>query len=438
VKKYLWQAGEGAPVSESIMQFLAGEDVLLDRELFPFDVQATAAHVRGLARIGILAEAESDRLLRLLEELRADFEAGRFALDARYEDGHSAIEAFLTERAGDSGARVHTGRSRNDQVAVATRLYLKDRLRRLAGLNGRIALACLEKAERSANVPMPGYTHLQRAVPSSAGLWMAAFAEAFTDDVVIAAQARETLDCSPLGTAAGYGVNLPLDRDGVAAELGFGRLQVNPMYAQNSRGKFELMALQAALHAMHDLRRLAWDLSLFTTREFDFVALPREYTTGSSIMPNKANPDVVELLRGRAATVEAACTEIQAVLSLPSGYQRDLQLTKAPLIRGFAVALQALAIVPELVEGMDFREERMREAISPDMFATDRALEQAARGVPFRTAYHDAKQEPAVAQDTDAAASLARRVSPGACANLMLDRIRERLERQLELAGVAP
>lgn len=429
MKSYLWTLPGEAPVSESIMEFMAGEDVLLDRELFPFDILATAAHVRGLMRIGMLADDEAGKLLGLLDTLRGDYEAGRFLLDGRFEDGHSAIEAFLTERAADSGARVHTGRSRNDQVAVATRLYLKDRLQRLAALNSRLALACLRKAEQHADLPMPGYTHLQRAVPSSAGLWMAAFAEAFTDNVAIAMRAREAVDCSPLGTAAGYGVNLPLDRDGVAAELGFGRLQVNPMYAQNSRGKFELLALQAAQHAMQDLRRLAWDLSLFTTSEFDFVELPREYTTGSSIMPNKVNPDVVELLRGRAATVEAAIVEIQSMLSLPSGYQRDLQLTKAPLLRGFAVSLQALAIVPALVEGMQFKEERMRAAISPEMFATDAALEQAARGVPFRTAYLEAKRRLDAAQATDAAASLAQRVSPGGCANLMLERIRERLER---------
>ncbi|MGK2924093.1 MAG: lyase family protein, partial [Lysobacterales bacterium] len=330
MKNYLWNLSGEAPVSESIMEFLAGEDILLDRELFRFDIQATAAHVRGLMRIRILAADEAEKLLALLNTLREDFEAARFELDDRFEDGHSAIEAFLTERAGDSGARVHTGRSRNDQVSVATRLYLKDRLQRLAALNGRLALACLRKAEEHADLPMPGYTHLQRAVPSSVGLWMAAFAEAFTDNIAIAMGALETVDCNPLGTAAGYGVNLPLDRDGVSAELGFSRLQVNPLYAQNSRGKFELLALQAALHAMQDVRRLAWDLSLFTTSEFDFVELPREYTTGSSIMPNKANPDVVELLRGRAATVEAAIVEIQSLLSLPSGYQRDLQLTKAP------------------------------------------------------------------------------------------------------------
>ena len=186
---------------------------------------------------------------------------------------------------------------------MATRLYLKDRLAQLAGMcaPNRGGLPGQGRC-RHADVPMPGYTHLQRAVPSSVGLWLAAFAEAFTDNLVLRS-VLQVVDCSPLGTAAGYGVNLPLDREGVAGELGFGRLQINPMYAQNSRGKFEIMALQAALHAMQDIRRLAWDLSLFTTSEFDFVSLPAQYITGSSIMPNKVNPDVVELLRGRAATI---------------------------------------------------------------------------------------------------------------------------------------
>jgi argininosuccinate lyase len=313
---------------------------------------------------------------------------------------------------------------------------MTERLNQLAALNGRIALACLARAERQAMLPMPGYTHLQRAVPSSVGLWMAAFAEAFCDDLALTRGALEMVDCSPLGTAAGYGVNLPLDRDGVAEELGFARLQVNPMYAQNSRGKLELLALQAALHAMQDLRRLAWDLSLFTTSEFGFVELPEAYLTGSSIMPNKVNPDVVELLRGRAATVEAAIVEIQSLLSLPSGYQRDLQLTKAPLVRGLAAALQALAIVPGLIEGMQFNEEAMRRAITPEMFATDLALEQSARGVPFRKAYRDAKQRLDDAGATDPAASLAQRVSPGGCGNLLLDRIRDRLQAEIAAAGL--
>jgi argininosuccinate lyase len=432
MSKYLWQSETGGQIDKTIMDFMAGEDVVLDRELFPFDIRATAAHVRGLERIDILSSDESANLCALLDELLQEFTAGNFILDERYEDGHSAIEVFLTERAGKLGARVHTGRSRNDQVAVATRLFMKDCLHQAIEVNAHIALSCLSLAERHAELPMPGYTHLQRAVPSSVGLWMGGFAEAFTDNLVFTRRVLELVDSSPLGTAAGYGVNLPLDRDGVAAELGFDRIQVNPMYAQNSRGKFEIMVLQALLHAMQDVRRLAWDLSLFTTSEFDFVSLPDQYTTGSSIMPNKSNPDVVELLRGRAATIEAAIVEIQATLSLPSGYQRDLQLTKAPLIRGTGSALQALAIVPGLVKGLEFKQENMLAAISPEMFATDIALQKAAAGVPFREAYLMARQQMNETAQLDVQESLARRISPGACGALQLDRIRLRLEAEYE------
>jgi argininosuccinate lyase len=430
MSKYLWQSGSGIDIDRTIMEFTAGEDVVLDRVLLPYDIRATAAHVRGLERIGILKASESDTLCHWLDVLLSLFQSGDFVLDHRYEDGHSAIEIFLTDKTGDLGAKVHTGRSRNDQVAVATRLYMKEALIQLGALNEAIARACLEKAERNKMLPLPGYTHLQRAVPSSVGLWMAGFAEAFTDDLAFTHSVLRLIDANPLGTAAGYGVNLPLDRDGVATELGFERLQVNPQYTQNSRGKFEVLALQAAWHAMQDLRRLAWDLSLYTTSEFDFVDLPEQYTTGSSIMPNKANPDVVELLRGRAATVEAAITEIQSLLSLPSGYQRDLQLTKPPLIRGLVAALQALSIVPALVEGLGFKERKMRAAISADMFATDIALEQAASGVPFREAYQQAKQMLDEMPSLSVRDSLARRISPGACGDLQLERIRRRLETE--------
>lgn len=435
MNKYLWQSDSDEQVDKTIMEFMAGEDIILDRELFPFDIRATAAHVRGLQRIDVLSSDESSTLCDLLDELQQEFEVGRFQLDDRFEDGHSAIEVYLTERGGDLGAKVHTGRSRNDQVAVATRLYLKDCLQRLLELNGRIARSCLHQAEQYADVAMPGYTHLQRAVPSSIGLWLGGFAEAFTDNLAFASRVLELIDSSPLGTAAGYGVNLPLDRDGVASDLGFSRIQVNPMYAQNSRGKFEIMALEAALHAMQDVRRLAWDLSLFTSSEFDFVRLPEQFTTGSSIMPNKSNPDVVELLRGRAATPAAAISEIQATLSLPSGYQRDLQLTKAPMIRGLRATLQALAIVPALVRGLQFNQQKMRDAISKEMFATDLALEQAAAGVPFRSAYLAAKRELDQIDEPDIAASLAQRTSPGGCGDLQLDRIRRRLEQELAAPG---
>jgi argininosuccinate lyase len=435
MSKFLWQdsktSGPDQPVSSAIMEFMSAEDVVLDRVLFPYDIRATAAHVRGLERIGILAQDDSDRLCQALEELRLEFSSGDFVLDSRYEDGHTAIEACLADKTGSLGERVHTGRSRNDQVAVATRLYMIDRVREIAVLAATISRACLDMAASHATVPMPGYTHLQRAVPSSLGLWLGGFAEAFVDDVAFACAVLDLLDSSPLGTAAGYGVNLPLDREGVARELGFSRLQINPLAVQNSRGKFELMSLQAGLHAMQDVRRLAWDLSLFTTAEFGFVRLPPEFTTGSSIMPNKSNPDVVELLRARVATLEGAAAEIQSILSLPSGYQRDLQLTKAPVIRGLEGAVRSLAIVPGLVSSLGFETGNMRKAISPDMFATDFALEQAAAGVPFREAYRQAKEKIPEQAARSAEQSLVQRISPGACGDLQLDRIRARLEKMV-------
>lgn len=435
MSEYLWQSAGESDTDTAIMAFMAGEDVLLDRVLFPHDIRATSAHVRGLQRIGILSESDALTLCGLLDELLQAFTRGEFTLDERYEDGHSAIEMYLTQRAGDLGARVHTGRSRNDQVAVATRLFMRQSLTGIFHSTVQIAQACLHRAEQHSHVPMPGYTHLQRAVPSSAGLWLGGFAEAFSDDLALLATTLDVLDASPLGTAAGYGVNLALDRDGVALDLGFARLQVNPLAVQNSRGKYELMALQAALHVMQDVRRLAWDLSLFTTVEFDFVELPPQYTTGSSIMPNKRNPDVVELLRGRAATLEGAVAEIQSLLSLPSGYQRDLQLTKGPLIRGLQVAAQSLAILPMLVHGLKLKEHRMRAAISADMFATDLALEQAAAGVPFREAYRNAKQQLSGMSAGDVDASLKQRVSPGGCGDLQVGRIRLRLDT---LSGLLP
>ena len=425
---FLWQAATGAEIDEAIMRFMAGDDVLHDRVLFPHDIRATAAHVRGLQRIGVLTLEQSEELCRLLEELLVQFHSGAFVLDERFEDGHSAIEGWLTEQAGDLGARVHTGRSRNDQVAVATRLYMLDCLDELIGIEAAIASAAIDQAELNEFVPMPGYTHLQRAVPSSVGLWMGGVAESLMDDLLFARGVRQVLDSNPLGTAAGYGVNLPLDRQGVASDLGLARVQMNPMAVQNSRGKFELMVLQAALHALLDVRRLSWDLSLYTTSEFDFVHLPEQYTTGSSIMPNKRNPDVVELLRGQAAVVEGAMAEIQAVLGLPSGYQRDLQLTKPALIRGLENALQSLRIVPTLIAGLRFKAAKMAAAITPELFATDMAVEHAAAGVPFREAYRKAKQQLDTMPARDPVESLKMRTSPGACDSLGLPEMRARLQ----------
>jgi len=268
---------------------------------------------------------------------------------------------------------------------------------------------------------------MQRAVVSSVGMWFAGFAEAFVDNAWLAQQTSEWVGSNPLGTAAGYGVNLPLDRELTTKELGFNRMQVNPIYAQNSRGKFELQVLGAMSQALLDVRRLAWDLSLFTTAEFNFVSLPGTYTTGSSIMPNKRNPDVVELLRAAYAVVQGAMTELTASLSLPSGYHRDLQNTKGPLLRATEHALEALRLIPALLEELVFDEQKLSRAFDPGMFATDMAVELAAKSIPFRQAYRLVKEGLDEIGEFSPKDSLDKRTSPGATADLRLDLIQARL-----------
>ena len=421
----LWQKS-GIAVDAGIQQFLAGDDVLLDREFFLHDIAASQAHVEGLAHIGVLSTDERDTLFTELENLAFDFLRGEFVLDARFEDGHSAIEARLTERLGDTGKKVHTGRSRNDQILVATRLWLKDKLATLAAHCRATARVCLDRAAAK-SLPLPGYTHLQRAVVSSTAMWFAGFAEAFIDDAQRASDTLAWVDANPLGTAAGYGVNLALDRAHSTQALGFARLQLSPVYAQLSRGKFELAALDALASALLDLRRLAWDLSLFTTSEYGFVTLPPQYTTGSSIMPNKRNPDVIELMRASYSAVAAARCEIEQLLSLPSGYQRDLQFSKGAIVHGFGRGLVALALLPDLLQRLQWNAPAMRAAIEPAMYATDAAIEAAVAGVPFREAYRQAAEASAAAgQGRTPEDSLAARVSPGGHAALQLDELERR------------
>ena len=423
----LWQK-PGVTVNENIQRFLAGNDIVDDKSLFLFDVQASQAHAEGLQNIGILTKSECESLCEALDQLAELFIAGEFVLDDRYEDAHSAIEAFLIARLGDIGRKIHTGRSRNDQVLVASRLYLRDVLQQLASHNQKIAEISLQRAEQEIMLPMPGYTHMQRAMVSSAGMWWAGWAESFIDNLSLAKSSIFWINANPLGSGSGFGVNMPLDREHTTKALQFDRMQVVATYAQLSRGKFELQALAALSQSLLDLRRLAWDLSLFTSAEYSFVTLPGEYTTGSSLMPNKRNPDLIELLRASYAVVAGARTEIESLLSLPSGYHRDLQFSKGPLLRAFNHGLAALALVPDLLSRMQWQPEKMRDAIDPDMFATDCAMELAANGMPFRDAYQQAAKNSLPTYGADPEASLQARVSLGSAGNLGLNILKKRLQ----------
>lgn len=421
----LW-AKPGFEINKAIQDFLAGEDIILDRELFLCDIQASMAHAKGLQRISILTADELKQLESKLIELAGLFSSGQFVLDHRFEDGHSAIEDFLTQQLGGIGKKIHTGRSRNDQVLVASRLWLKQQLSALIEQCKAIAQVSLQRAESEAMQPLPGYTHMQRAMVSSRGMWWGAWAESFIDNALRARHTLALIDANPLGSASGFGVNLDLPRDFTSQELGFARTQQIATYAQLSRGKFELAGLEALLSAMADLRRLAWDLSLFSSAEFGFVKLPAQYQTGSSLMPNKRNPDLIELLRASYATVSGARSEIEQLMSLPSGYHRDLQFTKAPVLRGFSRGMSALALLPDLLSTLDWNEEAVNAAFEPSMHATDIALEFAKQDLPFREAYLRAA-DPALWQGRSASDSLVARVSSGSGANLGLNKLKERL-----------
>lgn len=425
-------AAGGGAVDDAMLRYTARDDWQLDQALLPFDLRASRAHVSGLARIGALAVAERDLLHGALEALEREVIAGSFVLGPDDEDGHTAIEAALTERLGDAGKRVHLGRSRNDQVLVALRLYERDRLAKLAELAIEGARAFLERAEQERETVMPGYTHLVRAVPQTVAHWNASFAEGLTESARALLAARALLDGSPLGAAAGYGVNLPLDRDGVASELGFPSLTLNPLASQSSRGISEVMAVTAAWHALAIARRFAWDVSIFSTAEFGFVKLPAALTTGSSIMPNKRNPDVIELLRASCAVAQGAAVELMGLTALPSGYHRDLQLTKAPVMRALSEGVHALTILPRIVRALELDRDAMRRAVTVDMLATDRAVDLARSGVPFREAYKTIAAD--LGSSTEeagprGAASVRARVSPGAPGHLGLDRLAAEIER---------
>lgn len=421
----LWAAQGAKQLAPDVMAYLAGEDVVLDQALFVYDIQGTQAHLLGLAKIGIISADEYAAFTDALDELKTAFEQGTFSLDERFEDGHSAIEFYLTQKLGEVGKKAHTGRSRNDQVLTCLRLYMQDQMAVVKQLGIDAIEVLIELAECHQDTMMPGYTHLQRAMPNTVAVWLLGFAESLMDDVQHLNSVMHLLDASPLGTAAGFGVPLQLPRAETAAAMGLSRVQINPVSTQNSRGKYELICLHALSYLLLDVRRFAWDLSLFMTSEFDFIQMGSTHTTGSSIMPNKNNPDVVELLRGSLSVVDGAVQQIQSLLSLPSGYQRDLQLSKEPLIKGMQKTQATLALLPDLLQALTFKKDQMKDAITSEMMATDQALEKVKQGQSFRDAYLDSKQDDELI--ITAEQSIKDRVSLGGATNLGIDLLKDRL-----------
>jgi argininosuccinate lyase len=420
-------------IHHDVLAFTAGRDVELDQALVEADCIGSAAHVTMLAEMPLepplFSAAETGRVIEGLVAILHRARAGAFEITLEDQDVHLAVERTLTEQLGDLGKKIHTARSRNDQVAVDLRLYTKEQLFSVLDETARLARVLAAFARRHARVPMVGRTHMQPGMPSSVGLWAAAQTDALLDDASVLQNAYTINDQSPLGSAASYGVPLPIDRARTAALLGFARPIHSVLYANNARGKMESIVLSALSQVMLSLSRLAQDLMLFTLPEFGYFTIPAAYGTGSSIMPQKNNPDVLELVRAKASRVWAHTTAVYDIIkAAPSGYNRDLQEAKEPFMDGLGITRSCLRIMALLVEGLSVHPDALRKAFTPAVFATDQALEQVAKGVPFRDAYHDVKANLNHLPPMDPAEAIARKTHLGATAGLDFDQYVERID----------
>jgi len=384
--------------TDDLHKFLAGEDAVWDTMLIPYDIKASIAHARGLLSVGILSDVEFENIQKTLLDLKSRWLAGEIRVSETDEDSHTVIENFLVEMLGETGKKIHAGRSRNDQVLAALRLYLAERLVIIAQQVHSLIEGLCTIAEKSPGVFLPGYTHFQRAMPSTVALWALGFAELLCDDINAIIDARHQLNTSPLGSAAGYGAPyFDLPRESIAAELGFERIQLHATAVQISRGKLELHAVHALVQVSMTINRMASDLVLFNSREFSFIHLPEALTTGSSIMPQKKNPDVLEIAR---ATVHRIVAEMHVLLSvpanLPSGYHRDLQLTKEATMRAVEKTIELTRIIAHVIPLVIFDTEKLEQSKSDELFATAVAYKKVTEGAAFRDAYRD------TAGDTDA------------------------------------
>jgi argininosuccinate lyase len=421
----IWSKGQS--VDEWMIRFTVGNDYIWDTILLPYDLEGTRAHAWGLTQIGILTADELVRINMALDELAAD--AASLTVTPQDEDCHTVIERLLTDKLGDLGKKIHTGRSRNDQVLTALRLYLKDALIHLQAKIKTFAENLCNLAEANQQVVMAGYTHYQRAMPSSVGLWAMGYAELLCADLEAMQAAFKQVDVSPLGSAAGYGVPyLDLPREAVAHKMGFSQVQTHVTTTQISRGKIELHVVHALMQVAATINRISSDLVLMNTAEFNAVILPKQYCTGSSIMPQKQNPDILEIAR---ATYHRVLAEAHILMTLPanlpSGYHRDLQLTKEAVMRAIQSADDMLTAMNLIIPELRFNAAHLASQLSPDLFATADALERVANGTPFRDAYKEAAANVGNAAIPSVEEMTLQYRTKGTLGNLDIEGVRQRI-----------
>lgn len=382
----LWQKGED--INELFERFTIGQDQELDLYLAAYDVQGCVAHAKMLGEIGILTAKEEEGLVKELYEIGAIIKQGEFRIEEGIEDVHSQIELMLTQKLGDLGKKIHTGRSRNDQVLTALKLFSRAELKQIADRVIFLFDTLLTKSEQYKNVLMPGYTHMQIAMPSSFGLWFGAYAESLVDDMILLKSAHQITNKNPLGSAAGYGSSFPVDRDFTTKELSFQEPNHNVVYAQMTRGKMEKSVAMAISSIAGTLSKLAMDVCMFSGQNFDFFKVPVKFTTGSSIMPHKHNPDGFELLRGKTNQLQALPYELTLITNnLPSGYHRDLQQLKERFIPAFGQIKDCLEMAALMLKDLTVTEGIVDDPKYDLIFSVELVNELVQEGTPFRDAY---------------------------------------------------
>ena len=388
----LWD--KGYKIDDAIERFTVGKDKELDLLLATHDILGTMAHVTMLEHVGLLSKADLDVLLPALRELYKQAEVGNFVIEDGIEDVHSQVELMLTRQLGEVGKKVHTGRSRNDQVLVDLKLFTRSEIEKTMGLVERLFKVLQARSEETKALLMPGYTHLQVAMPSSFGLWLGAYAEALTDDMRLLVAAFEQANLNPLGSAAGYGSSAPLNRTMTTQLLGFADLDYNAIYAQMNRGRMERTVAFAYSSVAETIGRLAMDCCMFNSQNFGFIKLPDTMTTGSSIMPHKKNPDVFELIRAHANRICALPDTIRHITTnLPVGYFRDMQLIKEVYFPLFEEMNSLLEITTYAVENMEMKEDVMSNPLYMPAFSVEEVNRRVEQGVAFRDAYRQVADE---------------------------------------------
>jgi argininosuccinate lyase len=429
--KKLWE--KGIKTDQFIEEFTVGKDRELDLELAKHDVRGTIAHITMLESVGLLEKSELEVLIRELENIQEQIIAkGKFQIEDGVEDVHSQIELMLTKKLGDVGKKIHSGRSRNDQVLVDIRLFLREQLEEIRSLTNDLFSALIDQAGIYKDVLMPGYTHTQAAMPSSFGLWFSAYAESLVDDMEIMNGAYKVVNRNPLGSAAGYGSGFPLNRQMTSDLLGFESMVYNSVYAQMGRGKTELVVASALANLASTLNKLAADVCLYNSQNFQFLKLPDELTTGSSIMPHKKNPDVFELLRAKTNVMMALPNQIMMTLSnLTSGYHRDFQLLKELLFPAIKEIKSCLKIASYSVSKIEPIKDILDDPKYKLIFSVEAVNELVVKGIPFREAYQQVAKQ--IEDGSFVPPKELNHTHEGSIGNLMLEEIQERMEKVLNI-----